>query len=66
MCAESYSAIALPNANTHTSRTLQEDNTDLAYEASLLKIKPTSHTPDSPLPLFVCAVRSQISGALLW
>jgi hypothetical protein len=30
--AESYSTIALPNANSHTSRTLQEDNTDLAYE----------------------------------
>ena len=29
---ESYSTIALPNANSHTSRTLQEDNTDLAYE----------------------------------
>ena len=30
--AESYSAICLPNANTHTERVLQEDNTDLAYE----------------------------------
>lgn len=30
--AESYSTIALPNANSHTARTLQEDNTDLAYE----------------------------------
>ena len=29
---ESYSTIALPNANSHTARTLQEDNTDLAYE----------------------------------
>ena len=29
---ESYSTITLPMANTHTSRTLQEDNTDLAYE----------------------------------
>jgi hypothetical protein len=27
--AESYSTIALPNANSHTARTLQEDNTDL-------------------------------------
>ena len=26
---ESYSTIALPNANSHTARTLQEDNTDL-------------------------------------
>lgn len=62
-CAESYSAIALPNANTHTSRTLQEDNTDLAYEARLFKLKPTSHTPDSPLHLFVCAVRAQVPGS---
>ena len=30
--AESYSAICLPNANTHTERVLQEDNTELAYE----------------------------------
>ena len=29
---ESYSTICLPNANTHTERVLQEDNTDLAYE----------------------------------
>ena len=57
---ESYSTIALPNANSHTARTLQEDNTDLAYEARLFKPKPTSHTPDSPLPMFVCAVRAQV------
>jgi len=29
---ESYSMITLPNANTHISRTLQEDDTALAYE----------------------------------
>ena len=32
---ESYSTICLPNANTHTERVLQEDNTDLAYECKL-------------------------------
>jgi len=29
---ESYSMIAMPNADTHNARTLQEDNTELAYE----------------------------------
>lgn len=27
--------IAMPNADSHTARTMQEDNTELAYEASL-------------------------------
>ena len=31
---ESYSAICLPNANTHTERVLQEDNTDLVNALS--------------------------------
>ena len=31
-CAESYSMIAMPNADSHVSRVLQEDNTELAYE----------------------------------
>ena len=30
---ESYSMITMPNADSHVARTLQEDNTDLAYEA---------------------------------
>ena len=30
---ESYSMIAMPNADSHTARTMQEDNTELAYEA---------------------------------
>lgn len=29
---ESYSMITMPNADTHVARTLQEDNTELAYE----------------------------------
>jgi len=29
---ESYSMIAMPNADSHNSRVLQEDNTELAYE----------------------------------
>ena len=65
---ESYSTITLPNANTHTSRTLQEDNTDLAYEEICFRIKPicptqtTTHTQYSPFSLFVLAVRSQVPG----
>ena len=42
---ESYSAICLPNANTHTERVLQEDNTDLAYECKLRAL------PTLPAPL---------------
>ena len=51
---ESYSTIALPNANSHTSRTLQEDNTDLAYEfVSTTALNPRVHrntllTHDAP------------------
>ena len=30
---ESYSMITMPGADTHVSRVLQEDNTELAYEA---------------------------------
>ena len=41
---ESYSTIALPNANSHTARTLQEDNTDLAYEfVSTTALNPRLH-----------------------
>ena len=29
---ESYSMIAMPNADSHNARVLQEDNTELAYE----------------------------------
>ena len=32
VCAESYSMITMPMADSHVSRVLQEDNTDLAYE----------------------------------
>lgn len=38
---ESYSMITMPNADSHVSRVLQEDNTDLAYEAYFAKTKPT-------------------------
>ena len=32
---ESYSMITMPNADSHTSRILQEDNTELAYECKM-------------------------------
>ena len=43
---ESYSMIAMPNADSHNQRVLQEDNTDLAYEfVSTASLKP--RTPES-------------------
>ena len=45
---ESYSMITMPGADTHVSRVLQEDNTELAYEfvsaAALERRQPHSHT----------------------
>ena len=40
--------IAMPNADSHNSRVLQEDNTELAYEA-LLILEPFTcvHSTDS-------------------
>ena len=32
--------ITMPNADSHTGRVLQEDNTELAYEALFLRLKP--------------------------
>jgi len=40
---EAYSAISLPNADTHVSRSLQQDDTALAYEAFVTTQTPT-HT----------------------
>jgi len=48
---ESYSMIAMPNADSHTGRVLQEDNTELAYECKLprLEPRPTNHaSPHAP------------------
>lgn len=52
---ESYSMIAMPNADSHNARTLQEDNTELAYEA-LLILEPFTcvHSTDS----WPCLLRS--------
>jgi hypothetical protein len=47
---ESYSMITMPNADSHASRVLQEDNTDLAYEA-LFRLKPRAPPHDTnPYP----------------
>ena len=52
---ESYSMIAMPNADTHNARVLQEDNTELAYECLLQRLKPrhtnqsTKHASQIPL-----------------
>jgi hypothetical protein len=32
--------ITMPNADSHTGRVLQEDNTELAYECKLRRLKP--------------------------
>ena len=40
---ESYSMISMPNADSHIPRVLQEDNTELAYEASLQSNQHTTY-----------------------
>jgi hypothetical protein len=57
---ESYSAICLPNANTHTERVLQEDNTDLAYEA-LCAFQTNHHSPTTLTPTRACLRSSRAS-----
>jgi len=44
LTGDAYSAIAMPNADTHMSRTLQEDDTSLAYEVRSC-IRITTHEP---------------------
>ena len=59
---ESYSMIAMPNADTHMPRTLQEDNTELAYEFA-------RKFPVSPDPLasyfFQCTLIYSLFNATL-
>ena len=42
LTGDAYSAIAMPSADTHTSRILQEDDTSLAYECMSPSPAPTS------------------------
>ena len=43
--------ITMPNADSHTGRVLQEDNTELAYEALFLRLKPLTLTHNTnPYP----------------
>ena len=46
---ESYSMITMPNADSHTGRVLQEDNTELAYEV-LFSVSNYSHSPTRLTP----------------
>ena len=41
---ESYSMITMPNADSHQSRTLQEDNTELAYEFARKFVRNATQT----------------------
>ena len=48
--------ITMPNADSHQSRVLQEDNTDLAYECKLRRLEPRPTTTSHrvlPVPLAV-------------
>ena len=48
---ESYSMIAMPNADSHNARVLQEDNTELAYEfARKFRSLPATQTAASRVP----------------
>ena len=55
---ESYSMIAMPNADSHNARVLQEDNTELAYECPLPRLEPRHANHASP-----CALASKQSRA---
>lgn len=58
---ESYSMIAMPNADSHQSRVLQEDNTELAYECELQRLEPRAltgpHTPPHAYPCSLAVAR---------
>ena len=58
---ESYSTICLPNANTHTERVLQEDNTDLAYEFArkFVSAAAQTHPHSTQLTVPSCALTSR-------
>ena len=58
---ESYSMITMPNADSHTGRVLQEDNTELAYEA-LFFVSNHSHSPTT-LTLTRACLRSSLASS---
>lgn len=64
MCAESYSMIAMPNADSHNARVLQEDNTELAYECKLPRLKPPHTNHASPCTLASKQSRASFRGTL--
>lgn len=55
---ESYSMIAMPNADSHTSRVLQEDNTELAYEFARKFVRNATQTHPRNSRLTTPSVRS--------
>ena len=58
---EAYSTISLPSTDLHSARTLQEDDTALAYEVSG-QHKPFHSTPYSLLLVALITVCSQVPG----
>ena len=60
---ESYSMITMPGADTHVSRVLQEDNTELAYEC---KIHTTQTTLSSPSRLTLCCLCARSRAQVPW
>jgi hypothetical protein len=59
--------IAMPNADSHNARVLQEDNTELAYECKLPRLKPRHTKPrhtKHASPCATCGVgsRAQVPG----
>ena len=55
---ESYSMITMPNADSHQSRVLQEDNTDLAYEFARKFVRRATQTHSRATQLTTLRVRS--------
>ena len=53
--------IAMPNADSHTGRVLQEDNTELAYEV-LFFVSNHAHSPTTLTPTRAC-LRSLLASS---
>ena len=54
---EAYSTISLPSTDLHSARTLQEDDTALAYECKWMPIEPTIHFRMLTTLLFIAVAR---------
>ena len=60
---ESYSMIAMPNADSHNARVLQEDNTELAYEC---EFHATQTTFPHPSVLTLCCLCARSRAQVPW